>query len=1169
MSEPGATSHNNTSRNIAHSGAQIGFQADNVSQSSVRVTQSAVTHNSYYGTRPYALEEFPRPADLDMEWLKEQPSRLLDARSQVVGFLGREAELRQLQEWRDSGTKRLSVRLLHAPGGQGKTRLATEFARRSREQPDRWQVLQAQVGAGPAEVADDSASAGVLVIVDYAEMWAHSELVRLLSDPLLQQPKPVRVLLIGRTVRWYAALCGELAEGQWHASTDDVLLSPLQADRMSMFAAARNRFCQPDLYDLPGAAITPPGSLDDPDFGLALTVQMAALVAVDAHKSGRTAPASPHQLSAYLLNREFLAWQRLRDAEREGQDYETKPTDMAKVVFAAALTGALDHDLGEQVMRLLNIPGHPQRLLDDHRFRYPTAGGEHVLQPLYPDRLAEDYLALLTPGHDVTAYEPQPWANSVPAKLLAPENSLRPMIAPRAVTTLTAAAARWPHLRENVLQPLLMADASVALDAGNAGLSGIARTVNIDLEVIDAIDTAAADRFGYNRHIYLDTGLAEIASRRADGHTRARDVSLNALALMWSVVSTREANAGNRAEALMAAEILVEMARVLAEEYPDTDRAVLAEALSSLGARLSEDGRHAEALAAMRETLTIYRELTTAQPGAHEYELAATTANIAAQLSYLDRSAEALPMVEQSLAVFRRLAAEQPDQHLGDLANGLTNLAATLLENSRWPEAVEASAEAVALWRRLAEAVPHAHLPRLAQALALLGRALERVNRWTEARAATEEAVSLQRQFSTSTPKAHLRDLASSTYLQARLLANGPQTVHSDGQEDPVELIELALSRGGEKTDAWPAAQETVDLYRQLVETDPGTHLPHLAQALYNLSGLEAVPERARLVIAAALEASVLFRRLAADDPGRYERLLADSLRRLGLHLNQVRDYEGALAPLTERLAIERRLARGGDDEGLLALADAYNVRRCTLSALGCHTEALRDAEATVEICRRRAANAQIFVPHQDLASALRNLATAQADAGRLKLALKTADESVDIYRTLIQDHAFLLAHWAAALQHRGELQARAEQWARAVLDIGTAVILLHRLALSEPTVHQESLISALHSLRRLLRMMSDQRNGLELMKSAVSISLSAADATDGELAQPLIAHAVSEYARLRAAQGIELQRSVRETLAAVQIFSDADKRLPGAFKADIEAAQEAMAEVLESLADC
>ena len=108
---------------------------------------ATATVNNYYGTRTYAIDEFPTPSRPDTGWLMAEPSRLLDARSQVVPFIGRETELQRLRDWRDSTEARLSVLLLHAPGGQGKTRLAAEFAEESRRQElaaaRRWQVLQA------------------------------------------------------------------------------------------------------------------------------------------------------------------------------------------------------------------------------------------------------------------------------------------------------------------------------------------------------------------------------------------------------------------------------------------------------------------------------------------------------------------------------------------------------------------------------------------------------------------------------------------------------------------------------------------------------------------------------------------------------------------------------------------------------------------------------------------------------------------------------------------------------------------------------------------------------------------------------------------------------------------------------------------------------------------
>ena len=242
-----------------------------------------------------------------------------------------------------------------------------------------------------------------------------------------------------------------------------------------MFTAARDRYGDTDLYDLPDTAgIRPPGSLDHRDFGLTLNLHMAALVAVDAHARGKQPSlAEPHELSAYLLDRERLAWQRLYDAGRHGQDYRTRPTVMAKTVFTAVLTGAVDHPTAEQALKTLDLSEHPQSLIDDHRFCYRPADDELVLEPLYPDRLAEDFLGLLTPGHGISSYEADPWARNVPATLTATAG-LRPVIAPRAVTFLASAAGRWAHVRQKVLYPLLRRDPGLAIAAGSPALTTLA-----------------------------------------------------------------------------------------------------------------------------------------------------------------------------------------------------------------------------------------------------------------------------------------------------------------------------------------------------------------------------------------------------------------------------------------------------------------------------------------------------------------------------------------------------------------------------------------------------------------------------------------------------------------------------------------------------------------------
>ncbi|MFD7500122.1 hypothetical protein [Streptomyces sp. NPDC059850] len=61
----------------------------------------------------------------------------------------------------------------------------------------------------------------------------------------------------------------------------------------------------------------------------------------------------------------------------------------------------------------------PLRLLTDHGTCYPAAEPGAVLEPLYPDRLDEDFLALSLDGHRVTGYPAAPWAAPSGARTLS------------------------------------------------------------------------------------------------------------------------------------------------------------------------------------------------------------------------------------------------------------------------------------------------------------------------------------------------------------------------------------------------------------------------------------------------------------------------------------------------------------------------------------------------------------------------------------------------------------------------------------------------------------------------------------------------------------------------------------------------------------------------------
>src|SRR4051812_17171326 len=101
----------------------------------------------------YLLTSWQPEPRSDPAWLRELPSRMLNARRAVVPFTGRDTELAALHTWRDTGP-RLGVRWLHGPGGQGKTRLAAQFAADSARAG--WKIVAAHHGPDADQPAPGS-----------------------------------------------------------------------------------------------------------------------------------------------------------------------------------------------------------------------------------------------------------------------------------------------------------------------------------------------------------------------------------------------------------------------------------------------------------------------------------------------------------------------------------------------------------------------------------------------------------------------------------------------------------------------------------------------------------------------------------------------------------------------------------------------------------------------------------------------------------------------------------------------------------------------------------------------------------------------------------------------------------------------------------------------------
>jgi hypothetical protein len=790
----------------------------------------------------FRLEQFPSEASaVPVDTERSALSALLRAASRVVPFTGRTSELSQLAAWRDA-PGRLSVILVFGPGGQGKTRLASKFA--SDSETAGWVVAQARHQSDPQPrlplagyPRDDQA--GVLVVVDYAERWPRLELEQLLQHRLLSKPGRVRVLLLARPAGyWWRALANPLAK--LGATVTELPLGPLAnsvAQRKAAFTAARNRFA--DILGVAGISrLQPAGSLADDAYQLALTLHMAALVAVDAHRRRSSAPGKPSELSGYLLQREYDHWQTMADNRR----IATPPPTMARLVALATLAQSLSHRDATDLLISVGLAGEraeAQSLLDDHGACYPATGafGE-VLEPLQPDRLGEDFIADLLPIPGARQAHGDPWMAGIPAQLLTlPAGATLPGYGPAVLSVLIETGRRWEHVRQRYLDPLLIERPELALAAGGAALVTLAGYG--DPELLTALQAVLPEQ----RHIELDGGIAALMQRLTNyGLTQTTDDAKRAQ--LHDELAARLSNGGLYQDALSATQEAIVIRRRLTQADPAEHGPMLANSLGNLGIDLWTLGRSVEALDAMTEAVDIYRRHAAAEPGSYDADLAAELNNLAGSLVALERYADALAPATQAIAIFR-LLADNDSSMLNELGSCLRNLAIIRNGLGQPEEALAAAQEAAENYRRLAVTQPETYEVEFADSLRSLANRLSRLKRYDEALLTAEKSVAIFRRLARANPASQEQNLAFA-------------------------LLGLAtrLWDAGKRDESFAASDEAIQLQRQLVEHNPSANQSPLGIALNSLASRLLESFRPAEALRASEEAAAIWQGLVDDAPG-------------------------------------------------------------------------------------------------------------------------------------------------------------------------------------------------------------------------------------------------------------------------------------------------------------
>ena len=666
------------------------------------------------------------------------PAGLLVAAQEAVPFVPR-AELSALRDWcvrRDDPQG--VVRLVYAPGGAGKTRLATQLCADMLAAGWLAGFLTGSSVGDRGQLIVEALAAGfpVLVVIDYAQ-----DRLALLQDLLtylggyVEDAAPVRILLLARAHQpWWEALAGQLGGAGdwalWHAHT--VELTPLTevSPAPDLAQAAFKVFTQHLGYPLRD----PPDALREQArrhrsvlavHALALDAALTVgagdtwdpwqdpLVRICDHELGiwrrRLAHFGGPDLAAEIVPEAIL----LVPTLAPGQDQKAvvpllrRVTDLFPVVAGRLdpeLIWAALHDLyGTPHGKLAVIePDRVGEVLVRRLFRALVTGlaGRYLITVLAGDARPGLHVLARARGCTVTGRIAEDAA--YPALDAALRDLVRSRPGPL-IPALVETGAVLPHAEPiaDVLTGMLancdaaiLAEVESRLPRYPSGLSEFATCVyrrmlaecgdgSDDAERLRRVHLLTQQSFRLSEVGRLEEGLAtageataicEDLARHSDVHRAEYAASLNNLSLRLAEAGDMQRSLGRIIEAAAGY-------RVLAAESALDYRLELSATLSNLALRRAAAGHPAAAVESAQEAVAMLEALL---PGPRqEVLLARALHNLSLVLMEVGATAQAVDIAHRAVGFYRDLASRQPGRHLLDLLDVLQVLAVELSIDDR------------------------------------------------------------------------------------------------------------------------------------------------------------------------------------------------------------------------------------------------------------------------------------------------------------------------------------------------------------------------------------------------------------------------------------------------------------------------------------------------------
>ncbi len=712
----------------------------------------------------------PPPSALRLDFhetLGSDPLAWLEWRGQLVPeLIGRESEFQNLKRWAEKGERGVRVRLVHGPGGAGKTRLAAEVANALRK---KWQW---QAGFTDLEQGFnfERGGRGTLVLVDYPE--ERRPQLRELLEGLHTRPKGerTRILLLSRRDAefWQQEIDAARVTGFFDAP---IFLEPLEGAALSsLFRVAQQRAPRE-----PGQVEPVPVDEHELETWIAenpLLHRLPLFVIAAAIESVREPSTKVVHLSGPQLI-QALARREESRLGREGQEHGLERPTLPRLAALAAVAG----DLTRADLEALAAESH-----------------KLGLRPLDPATVIDTLrpTGRLTQG-SLRRPEPDLVAAALLVRVL--EQGLNP-------ETLWVVIARDVQGRLERYGRLAY-DAEVIL-----GLRAPSLT-----ETLCGLFEGRADRCQDAEPALSDAQLPPALARVARTvWSAALEASPEPDRQAWLLnsLSVHLAAAGDHQAALVAIQQAVEILRPLTLANPQRFEPELATSLNNLSAQLGDAGDHKAALVAIQQAVEIRRRLALANPQRFEPDLALSLNNLSSSLSDAGDHKAALVAFQQAVEIDRRLALANPQRFEPDLASSLNNLSNRLGDTGDHKAALVAIQQAVEIDRRLALANPQRFEPDLAQSLNNLSNRLSDAGDHKAALVAIQQAVEIRRRLALANPQRFDPDLAQSlNNLAGRWLESGDQQGALEASREGIRLLRpYAEQYPGSRFAAWLETME-------------------------------------------------------------------------------------------------------------------------------------------------------------------------------------------------------------------------------------------------------------------------------------------------------------------------------------------------------------------------